>query len=148
VKFAIHHPGVTTAITSMHVEEYARMNIASVAEDPLGWTAAGAARAARDARIATAAHLRDAAIAQEWEISQLATGYQVLGRHLRAATGVLRFLLGRRRLDESAAAILFGGAGLSPPFPTTLEDGARAVLDRRAADLDAACWVPECGHGA
>ena len=35
VKFAIHHPGVTTAVTSMHVEEYARMNIAAVAEDPL-----------------------------------------------------------------------------------------------------------------
>jgi methylglyoxal reductase len=35
VKFAIHHPGVTTAITSMHVEEYARMNIAAVDEDPL-----------------------------------------------------------------------------------------------------------------
>jgi hypothetical protein len=29
VKFAIHHPGVTTAISSMHVEEYARMNIAA-----------------------------------------------------------------------------------------------------------------------
>jgi hypothetical protein len=109
-----------------------------VAAPRAAWTAAGAARAARDARIATAAHLRGAAIAQEWEISQLAAGYQVLGRHLRATSGALRFLLGRRRLDESAAAILFGGAGLAPPFPTTLDDGARAVLDRRAADLDAA----------
>jgi len=35
VKFATHHPGVTTAITSMHVEDYARMNIAAVDEDPL-----------------------------------------------------------------------------------------------------------------
>ena len=35
VKFAIHDPGVTTAITSMHVEEYARMNIAAVDEDRL-----------------------------------------------------------------------------------------------------------------
>jgi aryl-alcohol dehydrogenase-like predicted oxidoreductase len=35
VKFAIHHPGVTTAITSMHVEDYARMNIAAVDEEPL-----------------------------------------------------------------------------------------------------------------
>jgi aryl-alcohol dehydrogenase-like predicted oxidoreductase len=35
VKFAIHHPGVTTAITSMHVEEHARMNAAAVDEDPL-----------------------------------------------------------------------------------------------------------------
>jgi methylglyoxal reductase len=42
VKFAIRHPGVTTAITSMHVEEYARMNVAAVAEEPLSdelmWT--------------------------------------------------------------------------------------------------------------
>ena len=35
VKFAIHHPGVTTAITSMHIEEHARMNIAAVDEEPL-----------------------------------------------------------------------------------------------------------------
>ena len=42
VKFAIHHPAVTTAVTSMHVEEYARMNIASVGEPSLAeelfWT--------------------------------------------------------------------------------------------------------------
>ena len=35
VKFAVHDPGVTTGITSMHVEDYARMNIAAVAEDRL-----------------------------------------------------------------------------------------------------------------
>ena len=35
VKFAIHDPGATTAITSMHVEEYARMNIAAADEDRL-----------------------------------------------------------------------------------------------------------------
>jgi aryl-alcohol dehydrogenase-like predicted oxidoreductase len=35
VKFALHHPGVTTGITSMHVEEFAHMNIAAVDEPPL-----------------------------------------------------------------------------------------------------------------
>ena len=35
VKFAIRHPAVTTAITSMHVEDYARMNIAALDEDPI-----------------------------------------------------------------------------------------------------------------
>jgi methylglyoxal reductase len=35
VKFAIHHSGVTTAITSMHIEDYARMNIAAVDEQPI-----------------------------------------------------------------------------------------------------------------
>jgi len=34
-KFALHHPGVTTGITSMHIAEYARMNIAPVDEQPL-----------------------------------------------------------------------------------------------------------------
>jgi aryl-alcohol dehydrogenase-like predicted oxidoreductase len=35
VKFAVHHPGVTTGISSMHVEEFLRMNVAAVEEDPL-----------------------------------------------------------------------------------------------------------------
>ena len=35
LKFAIRHPGVTTAVTSMHVKEYARMNIAALDEDPI-----------------------------------------------------------------------------------------------------------------
>ena len=35
VKFAVHHPGVTTGISSMHIEEYARMNAAAVDEAPL-----------------------------------------------------------------------------------------------------------------
>jgi methylglyoxal reductase len=35
VKFATHHPGVTTAITSMHVEEHARMNAAAIDEETL-----------------------------------------------------------------------------------------------------------------
>ncbi|WNR42840.1 aldo/keto reductase [Paenibacillus roseipurpureus] len=30
IKFAIHHPGVTTALTSMQVHEYAQANIASI----------------------------------------------------------------------------------------------------------------------
>jgi methylglyoxal reductase len=35
LKFATQHPGVTTAITSMHVEDYARMNIAAIEEPEL-----------------------------------------------------------------------------------------------------------------
>lgn len=35
MKFATYHAGVTTAITSMHVEEFARANIAAVSESPL-----------------------------------------------------------------------------------------------------------------
>jgi len=35
IRFVLQMPGVTTAITSMHMEDYARMNIAAVAEGPL-----------------------------------------------------------------------------------------------------------------
>jgi methylglyoxal reductase len=35
VKFAVHHPGVTTGISSMHVQEFLRTNVAAIEEDPL-----------------------------------------------------------------------------------------------------------------
>lgn len=35
IKFAMHHPGVTTALTSMHERRFASMNIAAAEEDPL-----------------------------------------------------------------------------------------------------------------
>ncbi len=35
IKFVLHHPGVTTAITSMHVPQYADENIAAVDYEPL-----------------------------------------------------------------------------------------------------------------
>jgi methylglyoxal reductase len=35
IKFVLHHPGVTTAIASMHIEKYANQNIAAAQEKPL-----------------------------------------------------------------------------------------------------------------
>ena len=35
IKFVLYHPGVTTALTSMHIRQYAEMNIAAVDEPPL-----------------------------------------------------------------------------------------------------------------
>ncbi|MBD0378672.1 aldo/keto reductase [Paenibacillus sedimenti] len=35
IKFVLHHPGVTTAISSMHVPQYADENIAAVDREPL-----------------------------------------------------------------------------------------------------------------
>lgn len=35
IKFALHHPGITTAISSMHVTRYADENIAALEEKPL-----------------------------------------------------------------------------------------------------------------
>lgn len=48
-----------------------------------GWTAAGGARIARDARIATAGFLRDAPAAREWELTKLKTSYQATVSSLR-----------------------------------------------------------------
>lgn len=36
LKFATHHPGVTTALSSMDVREHADANVAAMAEEPLG----------------------------------------------------------------------------------------------------------------
>jgi hypothetical protein len=123
---------VTTAVTSMHVEEYARMNIASVTEDPLDTAARGATRPPETARIAHRGPPTDARSAG-MEISQLATGYQVL-----AATFVPRLACcvscWASPHDESAAPSCLAAPSV-PAVPSTLEDGARAVLDRRAADL-------------
>ncbi|MFC4598096.1 aldo/keto reductase [Cohnella hongkongensis] len=35
IKFVLHHPGITTAISSMHVPQYAEENIAAANADPL-----------------------------------------------------------------------------------------------------------------
>lgn len=35
IKFVLHHPGVTTALTSMHISQYADENIAAVDGEPL-----------------------------------------------------------------------------------------------------------------
>ena len=46
---------------------------------------------------------------------------------------------GRRRRDRRIARdILLGGSRVSQPYPAELGDAARALLDRRADDLDAA----------
>jgi hypothetical protein len=108
------------------------------------WTATAAARTAREARIATAAHLRTAPIAQQWEITRVMSSYQLWRNHLRDQLRQEQPRLdpdsprGAAILDETAAALLYGGSGLTPPYPTDLDDAARRLLDLRAADLEAA----------
>ena len=41
-----------------------------------GWSAGGAARSARDYRIATVRYLRSAGMAREWHLAKLYTVYQ------------------------------------------------------------------------
>ena len=53
------------------------------------WTAAGAARLVREARIATARYMRDAETGQLWEMTRLAEAYTVWLEHLRAQVAEL-----------------------------------------------------------
>jgi hypothetical protein len=59
------------------------------------WTAVGAARAAREARIATVEFFREAPIARSWQASKLLGAYQVkvahLGGHQAQAAALLLF---------------------------------------------------------
>ena len=40
-------------------------------------------------------------------------------------------------MRRRASALLFGGSGLTAPYPASVDDAARRILDLCAADLDA-----------
>src|SRR5260221_8216009 len=66
------------------------------------WSLTGAARAAREARIATVRHLQDAPIARVWHVGKLQR-VSVPARH--------------RRAPGAATALVYGGLGYRPPWP-------------------------------
>jgi len=88
------------------------------------WSLASGARAARDARIATARHLREAPIARLWHMTKLQRSYQIQ----LAGTGDPR----------AAVALLYGGMGYEPPYPADWEAGAKMVVGDEARYLAAA----------
>lgn len=102
------------------------------------WSASGSARSARTARIATASHLRHTDVACRWEVTRLISALEVWREHLTAQTRELTANPDQDLVEHVAQHLLFGGSGLSQPYPSRLEDAARAVLRRRADDLDAA----------
>jgi hypothetical protein len=85
------------------------------------WTVAGAARSAREARIATVKYLHDAPIARVWEMVKLQGAYQLHTAHLGHA--------------PTARALLFGGMGYRPPFPDDWASAAETVLADEARYL-------------
>lgn len=88
------------------------------------WSAAGAARFAREARIATAGYLRSAPAARRWHMTKLLNAY---GLHLQH-TGS----------PEQALGLLLGGIGYRPPYPPGWDEITEMVLADEAADLAAA----------
>jgi hypothetical protein len=85
------------------------------------WSAAGAARVAREARITTAKFLRDAPVARTWEMGKLMGAYQLHAAHLGDA--------------PAAHALLFGGMGYRPPFPADWVSAAELVVADEARYL-------------
>lgn len=88
------------------------------------WSAAGAARFAREARIATAGYLRSAPAARQWHMSKLLNAY---GLHLQH-TGS----------PEQALGLLLGGIGYRPPYPPGWDEITEMLLADEASDLAAA----------
>src|SRR3954471_14177810 len=87
------------------------------------WTVAGAARYARDARVATEAHLRRSAIARQWHVSKLIDAYQFHVQHL-----------GNR---AAARTLLFGGLGFTPPYPSNWDSASDLIVTEEADVLAA-----------
>jgi hypothetical protein len=88
------------------------------------WTVAGAARFARDARIATAEHLRSASIAREVQAARMEHAFDV---H-RAGSG---------GSSAEAVVMLFGGLGFAPPYPN-MTDTVEQILQSEVTALRAA----------
>lgn len=81
----------------------------------------GTARYARDARIATAADLRDAPIALQWQAQKLLRDWDV---HM---TGVGH--------EPITPALVFGAPGYRPPYPPTWSAAAERMLAHEARYL-------------
>jgi hypothetical protein len=86
------------------------------------WTAAGAARAAREARIATVGFLREAPIARAWQAQKLMSAFRVKVAHLGQ--------------EEAAASLLFTGMGYAQSWrPAHWMEAAERVLADEARYL-------------
>ena len=101
------------------------------------WTAAGAARLVREARIATARYMRDAETGQLWEMTRLAEAYTVWLEHLRAQVAELSPQPDDDTVRGTASALLFGGSGLTAPYPASF-DGPRHGSSTCAPPI----WTP------
>jgi hypothetical protein len=97
------------------------ITVARRAQHGKTWTLAGAARAAREARIATAHYLRTAQVARLWERGNLVRAYQIQ--------------LANYGDPAEARAALFGGMGYRPPFPADWPVAAQMVLGDEARYL-------------
>jgi hypothetical protein len=95
-----------------------------------GWTAAGGARAARDARIATSRFLREAPIARRWHAAKFQTAHQVRVEHLRTQTS------SEEVAHNTASALLVTGMGYPASWrPADWTELVDTVLDDESRHL-------------
>src|SRR5258708_37435764 len=85
------------------------------------WSPTRAARAAREARIATVRHLQDALIARVWHVGKLQRAYQ--------------FQLASVGHSGAATALLYGGMGYRPPWPADWQAATEMILADEAQYL-------------
>jgi hypothetical protein len=99
---------------------------------PRAWSVAGAARFAREARIATVRHQRTAPVARMWEMANLQSAYQMHLAHLGS--------------PEAAWGQLFGGLGYAGRFAAGWEEAVSIFMADEArylADADLYVLTPQ-----
>src|SRR5580704_2170766 len=92
-----------------------------IGKKPRAWSVAGAARFAREARIATVRHLRTAPIARTWELVSLQSAFHMHLAHMGS--------------PEAAWGQLFGGLGYSGRFAPGWEEAVSIVVADEARYL-------------
>jgi hypothetical protein len=96
------------------------------------WSLAGAARVAREARIAAVRYMREAAIEQEWHAATLAYGHQTR--------------VGNSDNPDQARAMVFATMGYPPPYPDSWDQASAMMLADEArylADADLYVLTPQ-----
>src|SRR5437763_10381558 len=108
------------------------MSVAAGKQQKKAWSLAGAARAAREARIAAVRYMQEAAIERDWHAGVLAYGHQARAAHSDNPDG--------------ARALLFATMGYSPPYPDDWDEASAMMLADEArylADADLYVLTPQ-----
>jgi hypothetical protein len=97
------------------------MSVVAGKQREKAWSLAGAARAAREARIAAVRYMREAAIEREWHAATLAYGHQTRVAHSDN--------------PDQARALLFATMGYPPPYPDSWDQASATMLADEARYL-------------
>jgi hypothetical protein len=108
------------------------MPMATGKQQKKAWSLAGAARVAREARIAAVRYMREAAIEREWHAATLAYGH--------------RTRVAQSDNPDQARAMVFANMGYPPPYPESWDQASAMMLADEArclADADRYVLTPQ-----